>query len=199
MALQNLSKAYTSVALTNYSVGYFNNAEDFIATKILPVFPVQKVSGKVFQYGKEALRIVDTNRGTYGSYNKVNLRVEQSSLYFLEDYGLYDEIFDEDIEDAEAAIDPEIDATEYLTQKLMLDMEKKVADAVTNPAVITNNVALTGADKWSALSTSDPLSDIETGRASVFDLTGKQPNTIILSWSVLYKLKIHPSIKNMFP
>jgi hypothetical protein len=142
--MNNLSKAYTSVALTNYSLAIFNDAADFIATKILPIFPVQKTAGKVFKYGKDALRIVDTKRATYGSYNKVNLMVEQTSLFYLEDYGLYDEISDEDIENAEAAIDPEMDTTDALTQKLMLDMEKKVADVVTDPAIITNNVALVG-------------------------------------------------------
>ena len=197
--MNNLSKAYTSIALTNYSLAFYNDAADFIAQKILPIFPVQKQAGKVFSYGRDALRIVDTKRATYGSYNKVNLMVEQASLYYLEDYGLYDEIADEDIDNAEAAIDPEMDATEALTQRLMLDMEKKLADVITDAAIITNNIGLTGGDKWNVPTTSDPFDDILTGRNAVNTATGKEANTLILGRSVLWTLTNHPLVRNRFP
>lgn len=199
MSRKKLSQAYTSKPLTNYSTGIFNNAEDFIATKILPIFPVQEVAGDVYGYGNEALRIVDTARGVYGSYNKVNLRVQKTGLYKLEDFGLFGELFEEDYRDAEQPIDPELDTTEYITQKLMLDMEAKTADVLQDPAIITQNVALSGADRWDQYSTSDPLADIELARTTVFDAIGKAPNTIILSWKVLFTLKNHPMIRQFFP
>lgn len=197
--MDHLSKAYTSVALTNYSLAFFNDAADFIASKILPIFPVQKQAGKVFRYGKDALRIVDTKRAIGGSYNKVNLSVEQTSLFFLEDYGLFGEILDEDITNAELAIDPEMDETEALTSRLMLDMEKKCADTITDPAIITHNVALTGGDKWNQPSTSDPFDDIIVGRNAVNLATGKEANTLIMGRDVLWTLTNHLLVRNRFP
>lgn len=199
MSRKKLAQAYTSKPLTNYSLGIFNNAEDYIATKILPIFPVQEVAGDVYDYGTEALRIVDTERAYGAGYNKVNLRVQKSSLYKLEDYGLYSDLFEEDYRDAELPVEVDQDTTQFITEKLMLDMEAKVADVVTDPAVITQNVALSGADRWDQYSTSDPLGDIELARKTVFDATGQSPNTVIMSWAVLYVLKQHPSIRAMFP
>lgn len=195
------NQAYTSKPLTNHSLGYFQDAGDFIATKLLPIFPVPagERTGDIYTYGKEALRIVDTERGIWGGYNKINLRVEKSGIYRLDDYGLSGEVLDEDLRFAENPVNPEIDMTETITQKLMIDMEKKAADSLTSTGVVTQNVTLSGADQWNEYTTSDPFADIQLGITTVRTATGKIPNTLMLSWDTFQTLLYHPFVLASFP
>lgn len=195
------SQARTDKALTNFSLGYFQDASIFIATKILPVFKVPETekAGDVYSYGKDALRIVDTAKATYGQYNKVNLRVEKTAAFNLKNYGLTGEVFEEDVKFAESPINARIDSTETIVQKLMLDMEQKLAIVATNPSVITQNVALAGADQWDEYQTSDPFADIRAAVIAVKAGSSKRPNTLILGWDVFMTLTDHPLVRAQFP
>lgn len=195
------SNARTDKALTNFSLGYFQDAASYIATKVLPVFKVPETekAGDVYSYGKDALRIVDTAKATYGQYNKVNLRVEKVAAFNLKNYGLTGEVFEEDIKFAEKPIDARIDTTQTIVEKLMLDMEQKLAAVVTNPSVITQNVALAGADQWDEYQTSDPFADIRAAVIAVKSTSTKRPNTLILGWDVFMTLSDHPLVRAQFP
>lgn len=194
-----INKAYTSKPLTNFSLGYFQNADAFIATKVFPLFPVKERTADIYSYGKDALRIVDTQRAIGGAYNKINLEVSKTAMYRLDDYGLAADVLEEDLKFSEAPIDAEIDTTETLTQKLMLDMEAKLADVVTDPAIITQNTQLSGTSQRDDYTNSTPLEDLQTARADVFDNSTKEPNTLILGWNVLNILIGHPDIRGQFP
>lgn len=195
------NQAFTSQPLTNHSLAYFQDAEDFIATKVLPVFEVPKGdrTGDIYSYGKSALRIVDSQRATGWAYNKINLEVEKTGIYRLEDYGLSGEVLLEDVRFAETPIDAEIDITETITQKLMLDQEKKVADSLSSTSVITQNVTLVGNDQWSAYTTSNPFEDIQAAISSVKQNSTKIPNTLILAYNTFETLQYHPLVLSTFP
>lgn len=195
------NKAYTSKPLTNFSLAYFNEPGAFIASKIFPIFPVKpgERTGDVYEYGKDAMRLVDTKRAIGGGYNSINLQVEKTNKYLLEDYGLAGDVLEEDLLFAEAPIDAEMDMTMYLNEKLMLDQEKKLADVLTNTGTITQNVTLSGADQWDQYSTSDPFSDIRLAKDTVYASTAKEANTMIIERKVLMTLTDHPLVRGTFP
>jgi len=87
--MPNLAGARTNKPLTNASIAYMNNVEDFVWFKIAPIVTVAEKSGSIYSYGKQAMRIVDTQRATYGRYSKIHLEVSKSDHYYCDDYGLF--------------------------------------------------------------------------------------------------------------
>lgn len=88
MASVTFNKAYTDLPLTQMSLAYMNELDGFLADKLFPNVMVNKDSGDIYSYGKQALRIVDTERATRGEYNSIDFSVEKSDHYILKDHGL---------------------------------------------------------------------------------------------------------------
>jgi len=196
-----LHKARTSMPLTKASLAYMNKVEDFIWFKVAPKVMVKSKSGKIYDYGKDALRIVDTAKATNGRYNKMNLTVSKTDHFYLNKYGLTGDVLEDDVEEAEAPINAEQDTSEVILHKLLLDGEKKIADSLRSTSVITQNVTLTGTSKWSDYTNgvSDPVDDIRTAVDTVRAATGLVPNTLILGYAAMETLKFHPNMKAYFP
>jgi len=194
-----LSNVYTSVPLTNVSLKYTNAMTDYISQLIAPIVPVAKDTGKIYSYGMENLRIVNTYRAVGGRPNIVETTVSSADHYVLEDHVLGEFVPEEIMENAEKPISPLIDTTEALTDRIWVDKEKALADTITNTSNITNNTTLSGTSQWSDYTNSDPLDDIDTGISAVRGACGKTPNNLIMAWNVLQKLRFHPDIRDFFP
>jgi hypothetical protein len=105
----------------------------------------------------------------------------------------------EDVENADAPIDAEVDKTKLLLQQVKLAKENKALSVLTN-SIITNNIQLSSAsDKFSTYATSNPFQVIETGINTVFSKTGKIPNNMLISYDVYSALKNHPDVIARFP
>lgn len=192
-----LGDVYTSVPLTNVSLAYKN--ESYIAEKVAPIVKVAKDTGKIFSYGMENLRIVNTYRSVGGKPNIVEMDVSSADHYVLEDHVLGEFVAQEIIENADKPIKPLADTTESLVDRILVDKEKALADVITSTTNITNNTTLSGTSQWSDYDNSDPFADITTAISTVRSACGMKPNTMIISWDVLQKLKFHPDMKDMFP
>ena len=188
---------YTSVPLTQLSLAYKN--EEYINELIAPLVTVKKDSGKIFSYGMSNLRIVNTYRSVGGKPNIVETTVTSSDHYSLEDHVLGEFIPDEVMENYDAPIQPRMDTTESLTDRIQVDKEKALADNLSSTSVMTRNTTLSGTSQWNDYASSDPITDIKTAKASVRTGSGKTPDTLILSWDVLNTLLFHPDIIAMFP
>ena len=196
-----LHNARTSLPLTNMSLAYMNKLEDFLWFKVAPAVTVKAKSGSIYEYGKDALRITDTAKATNGRYNKINLSVSKSDHYYLESYGLFADVLEQDVENAEAPINAEMDTAQMLLQKVMLDGEKKLADSIFSGSVITQNTTLTTTAQWSDYTTgvSNPITNINTGINTIRSATGKLANTLVFGYRAWETFKFHPKILAMFP
>jgi len=87
-----------------------------------------------------------------------------------------------------------MDATENLTDRMLIIREKALADIMADTAVITQNVTLTGTDKWSDYDNSDPFDDIKTGLEAVRAACGKKPNTFTMGYTTMMTLMNHPDV-----
>lgn len=188
---------FTSVPLTELSLAYRN--EEYIHELIAPFVQVKKDAGKIFSYGMSNLRIVNTYRSVGGKGNIVETTVSSADHYSLEDHVLGEFIPEEVMENYDAPLDPQMDVTEALTDRLMVDREKALADVLSNTATITQNTTLSGTSQWNDYTNSDPITDIKTGLASVRAGSGKRPNTMIISWDALNTLLYHPDVIAFFP
>jgi len=177
--------------LSNVSIRYSN--EDFVWNRVMPVFPVGKQSGKYYKYDKANLRAVDTERAGGSPANEVEYGLSTDSV-FANDHALKEFVDDQVRDQADQALNPLIDATEDVTERLQIGTEKALATTMADTTTITQNTTLSGTDQWSDFSNSDPIGDVRTGMQTVRKAIGRKPNTLLLGQEVFDKLQDHTDI-----
>lgn len=178
-------------ALSNVSVKYTNS--QFIADMVYPVVPVAKQTGKYYIYDKANLRQDKTNRAIGAPSNEVSFGLS-TDTFSCDDHALKDFVADEVVDQAEVALDPLIDTTEFLTEKLLLDREIALAAILASTSIMTQNTTLSGTSQWSDYTNSDPIGDVRTARTTIHTNTFKKPNTLVLGKPVFDMLIEHPAI-----
>lgn len=181
--------------LTAIAIAYRNRK--LIADEVLPM--VQPVGTKTFKYTLfpqgEILTIPDTKVGRRGKPNVVEFSGTETEATCL-DYGLEDEIPQDDIDQAASAgnaalASPQARATEWLTDLVMLDREVRTAGVVFNSATYAaaNKTQLAGATQWSDPA-SDPVAAIEGAVEGVL----MRPNVAVFGQATWSGLRRHPKI-----
>jgi hypothetical protein len=166
--------------------------QNYISEMILPMVQVKQSTGKLGAYGTSHLRIETTLTGGKNKYPRVDTRQYSTQNYNIDKHGLSDIITEEDKANVEAPFDAEVDTTDELVTKLWLGKEKGLADTLTDTAIITQNVTLSGTSQYSDYTNSDPLGDFSTARSTIFNSVGKAPDTAIMSWDTWNILRYHP-------
>lgn len=175
--------------LTAIALAYRNEA--LIADAVMPRTPV---AASDFKYLKHTLAdgftLPDTKVGRKSKVNEVEFSATEVSAS-TEDYGLEDPIPQADINNAPPNYDPLGRATEGLTDLILLDREKRVADMVFNAAnyATANKTTLTGTGQWS-----DPTSDPLTAILNAMDGMVMRPNVLVVGQAVYTKLRTHAKI-----
>jgi hypothetical protein len=195
MAQPQHSTLHIDAALTNYSKKYSNDNAYFIASQLFPRVKVSKKSDKYFIYGTENLNLHDCVTGAGSNYPRFSWTLSNSA-YYCEKLGGEITIPDEDRDSADPAINLEQDAVEFLTEKIDMNIENRMAALVTSTSSITQYTTLVAATQWSnyTSATSDPETAIKTAKVTIFAATGKMPNTIVLSATVAETLAHHPML-----
>lgn len=190
--MPTLRDVANDAVLTNVAVKYTNEA--YIAEQILPVFPVKKQNGKYYVYDAESLRSVKTLRALGSGANEVDYGVSLSGTYGCDDNALKEFVPQEIIDQADQPIDPLIDATENVTERIKIGAEKALATAMAATGTITHYSTLSGTDRWDDYTNSDPIDDIKTAKAAVHGYIFREPNVLVLQKQVYEKLLDHPDI-----
>ena len=177
-------------ALSNVSIKYTNS--QFIADILLPTLPVKLQTGKYFIYDKSNLRIDKTNRAAGSPSNQVEFSMSFSGVFACDDHALKGFVADEVQDQAEAIVDPLVDETENITEKLMLDREATAALLLQDTANLTQNITLSGTSRWDDYNNSDPVGDIRPARTIIHQNTFKKANVIAMSKLVFEMLAEHP-------
>lgn len=188
----NKSGLYVSPLLTQISVAYKN--EEYVAEQIMPVVQVVKDTAQIATYGMDNLRIEEALRAQGSGANEVNHSVTIGSHYILRDRALKEFVSKEEMDNADKPIMPQQDATENLTDRMLVIKEKTLADILSDTAIITQNTTLSGTSQWSDFDNSDPFGDIKTAISTVRTGSGKMPNTIFMSYEVMLVLCVHPAV-----
>jgi hypothetical protein len=92
MPQPNINSVHVDAILTNISVAYLQNQDNFIADKVFPIIPVDKKSDKFFTYTKndwfrdEAQRRAPGTESAGGGYNLSTLEIQEwkRTLWFLD-------------------------------------------------------------------------------------------------------------------
>jgi len=178
--------------LSNVSVAYKN--EDYVAEKILPVIKVAHPTGKYFKYDTSKFRQAESLRGMGSATNEVDYGLSQTTAFVVKEYALKELVPDELVAQAPAPLTPEMDATENVTERLLIQKERELAAYMKDTNNLPLNVTLSGTSQWSDYTNSNPISDVKTGKTAIHAKIFKDPNTLVLGKEVYDRLVDHPDI-----
>jgi hypothetical protein len=186
------TQVHIDAALTNVSVAHRN--PHFIADVVAPVVGVRKQSDKYFilDADRERFRSSDDTRAPGAEANEVDFDVSNDS-YFCEDHALEAVITDEERENADPALQPDIDKTEFLTDKILLNKEIALANLIATDSSLPGET-LSGTDQWDDFDDSDPVLEVESTKATIQAAVQQIPNTLVLPYEVYQKVRLHPKV-----
>ena len=195
------SQVHVDAILTNISVAYLQRAENFIADKVFPVVPVDKQSDKYFVYSKndwlrdEARVRTDGTESVGSGYNIT------TDTYYADVYAIHKDIGDQTRANADAPINVDREAAEFVTHRLLTRREIQFVNDFMTTSKWGTDVAGVAASpttgqtiQWSDYTNSDPIEDIEEGKAKILSTTGFEANTLVLGYDVFRQLKNHPDL-----
>ena len=195
------SQVHVDAILTNISVAYMQRAENFIADKVFPVVPVDKQSDKYFTYDKndwlrdEAQVRTDGTESVGSGYNI------STATYYCDVFAIHKDVGDQTRANADAPINVDREAAEFVTHRLLTRREIQfnndfMADGVwgTSATGVASGASTDEFVQWSNYTTSDPINDIEAGKADILSVTGLEANTLVLGYDVFRQLKNHPDL-----
>ena len=201
MPQPNINSVHVDAILTNISVAYLQNQDNFIADKVFPVIPVDKKSDKFFTYTKndwfrdEAQRRAGGTESAGGGYGL------STGNYSADVFAFHKDVDDQTVANADAPLNPLREATEFVTRRLLLRKEVQWNTDFFAGGIWGNDydgVAGTPSSnevkQWSDYAASDPIDDIEDAKAGILGTTGMEPNTLVLGYDVFRALKNHPDI-----
>jgi hypothetical protein len=186
------NQVHVDSILTNISVAYMQRQQNFIASQVFPIGPVSKQSDKFYTYTKndwfrdEAQRRADATESAGGGYNL------STDSYQADVYAFHKDIGDQTRANADAPINVDREATEFVTSRIALKMETQFVNSFFTSGVWATDS--TPANLWSDYTSSDPLNDVENGKRQILSTTGFEPNTLVIGYDVFKTLKNHPDL-----
>lgn len=186
-------KAQVNKLLSN--VSNMLTFEDYVCEKVLPSKDSLQSTGILGAYGKGHLRIVNSLIGGRGEAREAKPIVRDvSNTYLIQSHGLIGYVTEDDYRNVEEPFDAEKDETMGVTTMLMNEKEKALADTLTDSAIVTQTVTLSGTAQWSDYNNSNPINNFKTAHLAVKAGCGRFPNAAIVPAAVARNLMWSPQI-----
>lgn len=182
------SQVHVDAILTNMSIAYMNEQDNFVASKVFPTVNVQKQSDKFFTYSqadfyRDQAQVRAGGTESAGSGYGLSTDTYSSSVW-----ALHKDVDDQVAANSDAPLDPYQDATRFLAHQMMIRQERDWASNYFTTSVWGTDS--TPSTLWDA-SGSSPIDDIQTGINTVLSNTGYLPNTLVLSYAAYKTLRNH--------
>lgn len=195
MARPLIKGAVTDINATKLAQGFV--AGDTIAEKALTKIIVDKLSGKYIIWDKKALRIKNTKRALGAPAQRTDYDYELGS-YTMPD-GRSSEFFVDDREDKQTQGVQNLNLPKqklFLKQaEMAMEKEKEVADLITTPGNHTTNFPVALA--WSNI-TAKIFDDVMAMKKAQADLTGVEPDVVIVTRDVYYAFLKNTQLQSFF-
>ena len=187
--------------LTNVSVAFVQSSTKFVADQVFPRVPVDKQSGKIATYSKQDFLRDEVDKRAPGDA-AVSLGYRPSSTSYVADEWAAEHPIDDQVRsNADSPFMPERDATQFLTQKMLIKRERQFATNFLSSGSSLWTGSSDGADlvggtdftQWSNAAAT-PIEDIHSKAENVEIQTGFLPNKLVINRTVWHDLKNHPDI-----
>jgi hypothetical protein len=184
--------------LTNISIAFLQNADNFVASRVFPNIRVQKQSDVYYRY----------DRGFFNR-NQAKLRAPATEAaiagfgldtdsYMAKVVALKTQLSWPVAANADTPVQLERASTELLLHQMLIEKEVDWATRYFTSGIwSTNYTGGTGTNdiaRWSDATNGTPIEDIRKAKTDMLESTGYEPNTMVLSQRVLDALVDHPDI-----
>lgn len=207
---------YFDPILTGFAIRYQD--QTLYGERIMPLVPVNTQSGRYRVFDRSNWLFYPDRREPGTVANEIRGGKWSEDTFKTAEHSLQAPVHDEErqqlnslggLADAtfggDMQLDPEQDATNLVTRAIRLGHEYKVSQQVRNTANYpgANTVTLAGASQWNdytggASSTSDIVTNIQTGIRALQAATGRGPNLMIMPRFGAPYLENHPRITARF-
>lgn len=178
--------------LTTLAMGYSNN--EMAAQTLFPIVTVDKESGKVPRFGKDAFRLYNTIRALRAKSNRLAPGTKDPISYTCEEHDLEYPI---DYREAvESLFNLQKMGTLTVQDAIMLIREYQAAAKAQDLSNYdaANKIVLSGTDQFTDKTNSDPVGVVEDGKEAISSKIGKDPNTMVIGPATFKSLKQHPAL-----
>jgi len=209
------SDVHVNRPLTNISIAFLQNADNFVAGRVFPAVAVGKQSDAYFTYERGDFNRDEMRERTPGTESAGGTYEIGNEAYYARTRAYHRDIPEQVRANADSPLNLDREATEFVTHKGLINREVNwasayftagapgdtwtfdvdgVASLPTAPASFDPTNALNN-DKlhWSDAA-STPIEDIRQGKRYVLEETGFEPNKLTLGKAVYDALVDHPDI-----
>jgi len=195
------SDVHVNSLLTNISVACVQDASRFVAGRVFPGIPVTKQSDVYASYGRDFFTRSEMQvRAPSTESAGIGYAVDMTNTYYCPVYAIHHDIDDQTRANADTVISPDRDATLLLTHQDLLKREILFVSTYFTTGVWTNDrtgvAAAPGANQflqWNNAA-STPIEDIREYKRTIAELTGIEPNKLVLGRATYDYLVDHPDI-----
>ena len=193
---------HVNTPLTNISIAYLQDTMNFVAHRVFPNIPVTKQSDRYYTFDRgefnrdEMEERAPGTESAGGSYS-----LDNTPTYYAPVYAFHKDIPDQVRGNADAVLNPDREATEYVTHKALIKRERLwvskffVTGKWTNEdtGVASSPVAGTSFLQWNDAD-STPIENVRAAKTVILQSTGFIANTLVLGQQVYDALVDHPDI-----
>lgn len=197
--------AHVDAVLSNISIAYMQEAQNFVASRIFPIIPVEFQSNKYYKYNKddwfrEEAQLRAPNTESAGSGYELT-----TDNYYCDVLAVHKDISAQLRANADQMIALETDASRWVARQLLMKMEGLfvrdylVASTWTGAATGNDQTGVAGSPaadqfkQWNDVS-STPIEDVSGWIDEMQEKTGYKPNTLVVGAKVATALRNHPDI-----
>ena len=194
-----LSDVHVNGPLTNVSIAYALNADRFIAPQVFPNVPVAKQSDAYYTYARDDWFRADAQLRAPGTESVGGgYRIGQDT-YFAHVYAFHKDIDDQIRANADPGISMDRDASRYVTNNLLLRREKLFVSTFFGTGIwgrdVTGVAGAPAANQFQQFdqAASKPIEVLRAEILAMSELTGYEPNTLVMGPRVWNALADHAS------
>ena len=198
--LPDQTDVHVDSALTNFSQKFLQTS-GFVFDKVFTSLPVSKASDKYHTYarqdfwrdqGDRLMLLGDSAPVARGGYR-------MSTGSYSCDVRAFGKAISKGVRsNADAVINPDQDAVDFVTQALMVRLEAQWMAEFFVTGIWGTTSTLSGTSQWSDYDDSDPITAVDNGKQAIGDLTGLEANTFLCGSAVDLKLKRHPIVQALY-
>lgn len=189
------SDAHVNAVLTDFSIAYVQEADNFVADKIFPNIGVAKQSDLYYTFSREDFLRDEAKPRAPASESAGGGFALGTGQYFCPVYAYHKDIDDQLRANADAALSLDEAATAFVTQKMLISRERQFATKAFGTGIWGTDI--TPGTLWSA-SGSTPRDDVEKGKRTIMSKSGMKPNKLLLGYNTYSALRVNNQICDQF-
>src|SRR3954462_9214352 len=176
---------HVDTALTNMSIAYMQNAEDFIADLVFPPVSVNHKSDKYFVWGKDVFMRRGGRITPFGEEAPRGGFTMSTDSYSVDTWRWAFDLLPDVVANADSPIMMDQAASTFVMNGLLVEREINWGTNFFTPGVWSTDL-VGGSDftEWDDPTGSDPIKDVADARAMIKVNTGYLPNTMVVGFRV---------------